>query len=361
MHQKAQILPATPAALNLAANLLTCGDVVGMPTETVYGLAGSVRIPQALEKIFNAKNRPTTDPLIVHVCSEAQAFELVDLSQLSSSIQLNIQTLITRFWPGPLTLILPKHANVPDLATSGLPAVAIRMPRHQVALQLISQVGPLAAPSANRFGHISPTTAQAVFDELGEAINLILDGGPCAVGVESTVLGLSPSGRWTLFRPGGIPVEELETTLNHPVEILHRHKDPRQSPGLLESHYAPIKPLYLLPKPLSDLTNADIPAPINQGVHTAECKKAGLLTFSDLQKSQSHSFEPIFSMPIVVRPLTTTDNIDEAARNLFAEMRDLDQMPEIDMIFCEPTPLLRGLGLAIQDRLQKASFKQSRV
>lgn len=236
------------------------------------------------------------------------------------------------------------------------------MPRHPIALKLIEEAGPLAAPSANRFGRISPTTAQAVHDELGDAIHLILDGGPCAIGVESTVLGLSASGNWTLFRPGGIPVEELETILNHPIDILQKHKDPRQSPGLLDSHYAPTKPLYLLPKPLlelssADILRADIPALMTQ----AEGKRAGLLTFSDPQKLRSHSLQSIFPMPLTVRPLTTTDNLDEAARNLFAEMRNFDHMPDIHWIFCEPTPLLQGLGLAIHDRLQKASFKQPQV
>jgi tRNA threonylcarbamoyl adenosine modification protein (Sua5/YciO/YrdC/YwlC family) len=192
-----------------AADLLRKGEVVAIPTETVYGLAANAYNEAAVLKIFQAKQRPAFDPLIVHVHSLDQVKEVVSFSELKrKDTRKEAEALMAKFWPGPLTLVLPKSDRVPDLVTSGLDTVAVRMPAHPMALELLRSLDfPLAAPSANPFGYVSPTTAQHVADQLGEKIPYILDGGPCTVGVESTIIGWeSDAEQWVLYRPGGTPV-----------------------------------------------------------------------------------------------------------------------------------------------------------
>jgi L-threonylcarbamoyladenylate synthase len=189
-----------------AADLLRKGEVVAIPTETVYGLAANAYNEAAVLKIFQAKQRPAFDPLIVHVHSLDQVKEVVSFSELKrKDTRKEAEALMAKFWPGPLTLVLPKSDRVPDLVTSGLDTVAVRMPAHPMALELLRSLDfPLAAPSANPFGYVSPTTAQHVADQLGEKIPYILDGGPCTVGVESTIIGWeSDAEQWVLYRPGG--------------------------------------------------------------------------------------------------------------------------------------------------------------
>jgi L-threonylcarbamoyladenylate synthase len=221
-----------------AAKLLVEGRLVAFPTETVYGLGANALDPAAVQKIFEAKGRPLTSPLIVHVATVAMA------RNLASHWPPEADALAERFWPGPLTLILPKAAHVPDLVTAGFPSVGIRIPAHPVALELLRACGiPLAAPSANRFTQLSPTTAEHVGQGLGDRVDLILDGGPCKVGIESTVLSLSgPTPR--ILRPGQITQSEIEAVIG-PVEIGAGAESPGQHP----KHYSPRTPVVLGPAP----------------------------------------------------------------------------------------------------------------
>ena len=227
------------ASIRLAGRIIRTGGLVAFPTETVYGLGCDAMNPIAAAKIFEAKQRPQFDHLIVHIADRSQ-LETVATPQTSLA-----QKLMDEFWPGPLTLVLPKQSVVPDLVTAGLPTVAVRMPNHPVAQALIREAGtPIAAPSANPFGYVSPTTAQHVSDGLGNKVDLILDGGPCLVGVESTVLSLiSPQPE--LLRPGSITLEQLTAVIG-PVLALSGSNDPPVAPGQLTRHYATLTPLTIL-------------------------------------------------------------------------------------------------------------------
>lgn len=361
----ATILSPTDQNIAAAAKLLREGQVVGMPTETVYGLAGSAFNESALAKIFSVKERPTFDPLIVHVGSDAKslaklaALALVDPTRLSTVAAQRVNLLIERFWPGPLTLVLPKTARVPDLATSGLSTVAIRMPRHSIAQSLISAAGvPLAAPSANRFGRISPTSAADVFDELGDRIALILDGGRADVGVESTVVHVSESGELTVLRPGGLAIEELAQTVRAEVRTYNnRAKDAaenRVAPGMLESHYAPRKPLVLLSCPLFLLTQLQQEA-LRQLAGSA--RQVGLLMISGSEQEAAARLEAILARPVTARCLSRSGDLSEAAHHLFAELRALDGS-SAELLIAENCSEPTGLGHAIADRLGRACSKK---
>jgi L-threonylcarbamoyladenylate synthase len=223
-----------------AAALLRSGEVVAIPTETVYGLAANTFDEGAVLNIFTIKERPTFDPLIVHIAQRS------DLHKVAQQVPASAEVLMDAFWPGPLTLVLPKRPEVPDLVTSGLDSVAVRMPAHPMMIELLGSLDfPLAAPSANPFGYISPTTAQHVADQLGEKVPYILDGGPCAVGVESTIIGWEPEGggRWVLYRPGGITTEQIEVLVG---PLGNSDKGPvPMAPGMMDSHYAPRKPVHV--------------------------------------------------------------------------------------------------------------------
>lgn len=361
----AQILSPTEQNISAAAKLLRQGQVVGMPTETVYGLAGNAFDEDALTKIFSVKERPTFDPLIVHVGSDAKslsklaALALVDPQALSAVAVQRINLLIERFWPGPLTLVLPKTARVPDLATSGLSTVAVRMPRHSIAQSLISAAGvPLAAPSANRFGRISPTSAQDVFDELGDRIPMILDGGRADVGVESTVVHVAENGELTVLRPGGLALEELSQTIRAEVRTLsERAKNETfrpAAPGLLESHYAPRKPLVLLTRPLSGLSDEQKQT-LRQ--HAADAKQLGLLVIGGTEKDAAQQLEAITERPVTAVSLSRSGDMAEAAHHLFAGLRALDGS-SADLLVAENCFEPAGLGHAIADRLGRASSKK---
>ncbi len=359
---KAKIVQPTPESINLIAEALRHDEVVGMPTETVYGLAGNARSPVALARIFETKERPTFDPLIVHIgrisgIDELKTLDLIDFEALSKERTQQLETLIQQFWPGPLTLVLPKHSSVPDLATSGLPSVAIRIPEHPVALALIEAAQtPLAAPSANRFGRISPTTAQAVQLELGDRIHWILDGGPCQIGVESTILSLAFPNELVILRPGGTPPEKIEaalsTSIRKGVASAPKSTETRPlAPGMLESHYAPRTPLFMLPKPLAALTPQDrqsVEAVIRQ--YTSTQQPVGLLLMSG---SPDHAN---LGHPIRCRSLSPSGDLNEAARNLFTTLRHLDSLG-VPVIFAEPCTHQEGLGFAISDRLRRASAR----
>ena len=249
--QANNVASPTPEAISRAVELLRAGQVIGLPTETVYGLAGDGLNPAALARIFEVKQRPLFDPLILHFADAAGAFDLAE------QIPTHARELAQRFWPGPLTLVLRKREIVPDLATSGLPHVALRVPAHPVAQALLRAFGgPLAAPSANRFGRISPTDAQAVHAELGDAVPLILDGGPCAVGLESTVLLLSEN-QPVLLRAGGVSVEEIEAIIGSVQHATPVDERP-QAPGQLKHHYAPRKPLRVVSSANEIPSRADV-------------------------------------------------------------------------------------------------------
>lgn len=358
------MLPPTEEGIAEAARLLLAGDVVGVPTETVYGLAAAAFDPRALARVFAAKDRPTFDPLIVHVDAPAAggalaalaACGLVDPRALGPAARARVEALAGAFWPGPLTLVLPRDARVPDLVTAGLPSVGVRAPRHAVARALIRAAGmPLAAPSANRFGRISPTTAEAVLTELGDRIPAVLDGGPCEVGLESTVLRVEADGALTLLRPGGVAPEELERVAGAHVGRGERPSPAGglASPGTLESHYAPGRPLAVLPAAVRDLTPEQV-AQVWRDV--ASARALGLLAFAD-EGAGAH-LAALLERPVLARTLSPTGDLAEAARTLFAALRDLDRA-DVDLLLAEPCPVGTGLGHAIRDRLRRASAPRS--
>lgn len=307
-----------------AADLLRAGEVVAIPTETVYGLAANAFDEVAVLKIFQAKQRPAFDPLIVHVHDRAQA------GRLAAQLPPGATVLMERFWPGPLTLVLPKAGRVPDLVTSGLDTVAVRMPAHPKALQLLRLLHfPLAAPSANPFGYVSPTTAQHVADQLGGKIPYILDGGPCTVGVESTIIGWErEAGTWVLYRPGGTPIEAVEAVIGA-VGTAQKQVLPA-SPGMLESHYAPRKPVFI--------------GGVNALLNAHAGKRIAVISFARRHDAMYNEI------------LSATGDLAEAARNLFAALRTLDNS-DADVILAEVFPQ-EGLGAAINDRLRRASAKR---
>jgi len=316
------VLPS-PEAISRAVELLRQGQVVGLPTETVYGLAGDGLNPAALARIFEVKQRPLFDPLILHLPDSDRAFDLAE------KVPASARELARRFWPGPLTLVLSKKEIVPDLATSGLPNVALRVPAHPVAQALLRAFGgPLAAPSANRFGRISPTDAQAVRTELGDAVPLILDGGPCAVGLESTVLFLAED-QPLLLRAGGIPLEEIEAVVG-PVQHATPVDDRPQAPGQLKHHYAPRKPLRLI------ANEKQIPSQADIGWLAVGTQNVGA---------------PFLG---VVENISPDGDLREAAANFFRALRSLDDDPRVNEIYAVQLPST-GLGLAINERLERAS------
>lgn len=310
--------------LSEASALLSKGQLVAIPTETVYGLAANALDPAAVLQIFKVKERPAFDPLIVHIKS-ADA-----IKDYSFAVPEMAMALATAFWPGPLTLVLPKRDCIPDLVSSGLPTVGLRMPSHPLTLSLLQQLPfPLAAPSANPFGYISPTTAQHVFDQLREKIPYILDGGPCTVGVESTIVGFEEKGV-VVYRLGGLTIEEIRKIAPKVKLQVHNSSDPK-APGMLLSHYAPGKPFYL--------------GEINELIKSHRGKKLAVLSFRD-----SYTNHPdVFASEI----LTSSGDLNEAASNLFSAMRRLDVL-NVDVIVAEQVPEM-GLGLAINDRLRRAA------
>lgn len=307
--------------INKAKHLLEAGELVAIPTETVYGLAANALNAEAVTRIFQVKNRPRFDPLIVHVSTLDQA------RLYTKSIPAEAEKLVAAFWPGPLTLLLPRKEIIPDLVTAGLPNVGIRCPDHPLTRELLAAISfPLAAPSANPFGYVSPTTPQHVADQLGDKIRYILDGGACRVGIESTVVSFH-NGRGIVHRTGGLSIESLEKVIGKVELQLTSSSDP-QAPGQLHSHYAPRK----------RLVAGDIESLMQQYTD----KSVGILSFS-------HDYGTTHQCV-----LSPTSNMEEAARNFFACLRALDQAP-VDIILAEYAPDT-GLGKAINDRLRRAGF-----
>lgn len=316
-----------------AAELIRCGGTVAFATETVYGLGANALNAQAVAKIFAAKERPGWDPLIVHVCDEEM---LGRVAVVPAALAQQVDALIAAFWPGPLTLLLPRTPAVPDAVTAGRALVGVRMPGHPVALELIQRAGvPVAAPSANRFGHTSPTTAAHVLADLDGRIDAVLDGGPTQVGVESTVIGPGAEGRWVIYRPGGVSAEMLEGVVGA-VEV-YRLEDagvPESlpSPGVGIRHYAP-RARVVLVRGEVELMRAAGDAEGLVGVMLPDGWSCG------------DSAE--------VYPWGPWGDGKELARRLFAGLRELDDAG-VAVIVC-PLPEGSGMGAAIRDRLEKAA------
>jgi L-threonylcarbamoyladenylate synthase len=310
-----------------SVEILNRGGIVAIPTETVYGLAANGLDATAVAKIFEAKNRPFFDPLILHIAhSDA-------LNQIVSNVPQKAKILMDHFWPGPLTFVLPKSDLVPDLVTSGHPTVAVRMPNHPIALELLSKLTyPLAAPSANPFGYVSPTNAQHVQDQLGNKIDYIIDGGSCCVGIESTIISFENDP--IILRLGGVTQEAIEAIIG-PVNVsLNEHSNPK-APGQLDQHYSPYCKL-------KDLKHDQLEPNSN------------VLFYSPQTEEKYWEKNPRIQCNVMY--LTNNHASIEAAANLFSALRDFDQkgLTEVYIEFAKN----EGLGLAINDRLKRAMAKR---
>lgn len=309
--------------IDLAAELLLKGNLVAIPTETVYGLAANALNEKAVISIFEAKQRPFFDPLIIHVPSIESIDKYAELSDL------RLQKLAKAFWPGPLTLLLPKKEIIPNLVTSGLASVAVRIPNHALTLELLKKINiPLAAPSANPFGYVSPTQPEHVNSQLGDKIAYILDGGVCEVGLESTIIGIEDE-KVCVFRLGGLALEDIEKVIGKTELRINNSSNP-VAPGQLKSHYAPKKPLFV--------------GEIKQLIEKNKDKKIAIICFGE------KNFE---GKDLIVFDLSKNKNLQEAAINLFKYLRLADDS-NADVVVCEELPET-GLGRAINDRLRRAA------
>jgi len=350
MHEKPteviQVDPVHPelAIIEHAAELIQKGRLVVFPTETVYGMGADALQPQAVEGIFAAKGRPFSNPLIVHIADRNV------LQTLVVNVPPVAHKLVEAFWPGPLTLILPAGPHVPRLITAGLPTVAIRMPRHPIALALIRAAGtPIAAPSANRFMHVSPTTAQHVLADLNGRVPLILDGGPCEVGVESTVVDLC-SKRATILRPGGLSLEALRMVLPevqlpqlHPIatHTSHQQEPSQVSPGQMLTHYSPTVPTFLFEGNTGRMREGML-AELQR--RQAQGERVGILIADEDLLTFQDSGAQIYALG---------NTLEQIAVHLFAGLRKLEEA-RVHVILCRSFEA-QGLGLAIRDRLHKAA------
>lgn len=309
-------------SLKLAKSALVSGSLVAIPTETVYGLAANAFDNLAVRKIYEAKNRPLSNPLIVHVADLEQAEVLV------KNPPTIFYDLATKFWPGPLTILLPKQPIVPDLVTANSFNVALRVPNHPLTLELLRSIDfPLAAPSANPFGYVSPTNARHVYDFFGKKVNYILDGGCCTVGIESTIISISPENEIFLHRLGAISVEDLEKKIKTKIKM----RDAKgETPGSRKSHYAPHKKLLI--------------GDIETLIQSFQGEKIGVLAFDRAYDQVKPKLQYI---------LSKKGCLHEAAQNLFSGLRYLDSL-DIDFIIASYVPPT-GVGLAINDKLMRAS------
>jgi L-threonylcarbamoyladenylate synthase len=315
---------STGTNIDVAAKLLRDGALVAIPTETVYGLAANALNPEAVLRIYEAKGRPAFNPLIVHV-HDAGEFE-----KYAQEVPAIVKELALEFCPGPLTFVLPKKSIVPDIVTGGGETVALRVPGHPLTLKLLAQLEfPLAAPSANPFGYISPVAAMHVAEQLADKVSYILNGGPCMIGVESTVV-MPENGKVIVLRIGGVPIEELERVVGKVELRINSSSDPK-SPGQLKSHYAPRIPLVL--------GNVQELAAQHAG------KKIALLTLGD---------EQVSGEVVAKEVLSHKHDLKEAASNLFAAMRRLDKS-DADIIIAQLMPDY-GFGMAMNDRLFRAAL-----
>jgi L-threonylcarbamoyladenylate synthase len=307
-----------------AQKKLENGDLVAIPTETVYGLAANALDPLAVSKIYAAKNRPSFDPLIIHVG------KIEDFKTYTVDFPAELLELANKFCPGPITFLVKKSEIIPEITTSGLEKVAIRIPKHPLTLELLNKLNfPLAAPSANPFGYVSPTTATHVYEQLGERIPYILDGGPCKVGLESTIVGCENE-NLIIYRKGGLDLDELRKVFSGEILIKDHSSSNPQAPGMLSKHYSPKKRIEILDE--------------NTILDLIDKKSTGLLRYNT----------PIagFENQIV---LSEKSDLNEAAFRLFDALRQFDKM-DIQKVYIELVPE-KGLGIAINDRLRRAAAK----
>lgn len=318
-------MPIITQNINVVADSLSQEEVAAIPTETVYGLAGNIYSEKAIRSIFSIKQRPLFNPLIVHLPNAAA------INKVAKEVPAIAKALADKFWPGPLTLLLPKKESVPDLITAGKRTVAVRVPNHALTLSLLQQLSfPLAAPSANPFGSISPTTAAHVANYFKEEFPFILDGGPCTSGIESTIIGFNEEGA-IVYRYGSLAIEEIEK-ITGPLQEYIRDEETPDAPGMLLRHYAPSTPTIL---------SNDI----EKSVREHAGKKIGLMVFNQSMKGEDIVFQEI---------LSASGSLEEAASNLYAAMHRLDQ-EQLDIIITERFPD-KGLGRSINDRLQRATY-----
>jgi L-threonylcarbamoyladenylate synthase len=309
--------------LNQVKTALINGDIIALPTETVYGLAANIYLDSALEKVFKLKKRPSHNPLIIHISNAGI------LEQIAKNIPAKARELANVFWPGPLTLVLEKQDQIPNRITAGKPTVAVRVPNHPIALQLLESLKfPLAAPSANPFGSLSPTSAKHVALYFKEEINFILDGGPCFCGLESTIIGFE-NDKPILYRHGAISIEEIEKIIG-PIKIKNQNSKNPSAPGMLTRHYAPKTQIQI---------NDDISLALAQNPD----KKIGVLSFKKNKKIKTEIHQEVLSI---------SGDLNEASKNLYAALHRLDQM-NLDLIISSFFPE-KGLGKTINDRLKRA-------
>jgi len=350
-------LPVSPESLQQAAQILRGGGLVAFPTETVYGLGADAFNAEALAKIFEVKNRPRFDPLIIHIASLDTLEKVADMSMLSEEARRKLFSLAEKFWPGPLSLVLPKNEKIPGIATAGLPTAAIRFPAYEAARMLISlSGGAVAAPSANPFGSLSPTRAEHVRDKLGDKVDMILDGGPAQIGVESTVLDITGKSI-KILRHGGTPKEEIEKLIGGVEENVSNDEasGALASPGQLKSHYSPQKPLSVFSR------EEMIRLPFEQdaaylffdgSARDAWLEAQGRLdTHGRLGGRGQPEGRPNSA---IIRTLSEKGAVLEASACLFETLHELEK-GRISRIFAQFAPF-EGLGAAINDRLARASI-----
>ena len=313
--------------INYAIELLSQDKLVGIPTETVYGLAGNAFNADTVAKIFMVKERPTFDPLIVH------ASDITRIGDFIEEIPDKALELAKRFWPGPLTIVLKKKSIIPDLVTSGLDTVAVRVPNHPLILKVLENIDfPLAAPSANPFGYVSPTKATHVNEQLGEKIPYVLDGGDCEIGIESTIVHVVGD-EVTILRIGGCKIESIEKLVGAVKVKPHDNANP-MAPGMMDSHYSPLTPIMI--------------GKIDQMIEQNKGKNIGILSFDKHYDKVKKSSQFI---------LSKNRDLKEAATRLFTGLRALDNL-NLQLILSEYVPDI-GLGRAINDRLTRAEVKRN--
>ena len=312
--------------IDTAAELLKEGKLVAIPTETVYGLAGNALNDNAILEIFKVKKRPKFDPLIAHTDS------LEKVQSYVTHIPEKAMKLADAFWPGPLTILLNKKDHIPDLLTSGLSNVAVRMPKHELTQELLKRLDfPLAAPSANPFGYVSPTTAKHVEDQLGTQIPYILDGGQCSIGIESTIIGFDENEKPIIYRLGGKKIEDIESIVGR-VKLKIIHSSDPMAPGMLKTHYAPSTRLII--------------GQLDMLIKRFQNRNFGIISYHK-------KFDDLPSEKQII--LSPGKDLNEAARNLFSALRLMDQK-NIELIITERFPD-EGLGQAINDRLKRAASR----
>lgn len=310
--------------ISKAIELLNKEDVVAIPTETVYGLAGNIYSEKAIRKIFQVKQRPLFNPLIIHIPS------IDHLEKIAREFPVKAQKLAEAFWPGSLTLILPKRLNIPEIVTGGKDTVGVRIPNHPVTLSLLKQLSfPLAAPSANPYNRISPTSSDHVKAYFENTLSMVLEGGECKNGIESTIIGFE-NNEAILYRLGGISVEDIEKIIGK-IQIRNTSETTPNAPGMLAKHYAPKTKMYLL----DDL---------DKFIENNKSKKIGILKFKENLNTASVEHIEI---------LSKSGDLKEAASKLYSTLHKLDSL-NLDLIVAERFPDV-GLGKSINDRLERAT------